>query len=99
MTCPNTYSMFQKAYAASLRSYKWPEVGPRKRRLPRRVAPLCISRQAHRRGADMGQDEHKNQTLPADGVPGIEVDEFWQAEFARTGNPLYVLEALNSFRA
>jgi hypothetical protein len=35
----------------------------------------------------MGEDEHKNETLPTDGVPGIEVDEFWQAEFARTGNP------------
>ncbi len=33
---------------------------------------------------------------PTDGMPGIEFDDYWEAQFQKTGNPLYVWRALNS---
>jgi hypothetical protein len=34
--------------------------------------------------------------LPTDGMPGIEFDEVFEEQYLRTGNPLYVWQALNS---
>jgi hypothetical protein len=42
--------------------------------------------------------DENDPSKTTDGIPGIEFDEFWEKEFARTGNPLYVWQALNSLR-
>jgi hypothetical protein len=34
----------------------------------------------------------------ADSAPGIEFDEFYEAEFLRTGNPIYVWNAIHSLQ-
>jgi len=50
----------------------------------------------------MSEEENKAGVSPtvqtADNAPGMEFDEFYEAEFMRTGNPIYVWNAIHSLQ-